>query len=161
MDTIHNLFCFTFFAPLISQFYSEQSLKQNIDIMAPHRVHITGEGIRSMDLTFAGMDKYSRWTTQVTDIRSKTTIILRQQFQESVVCNLHYNWIPQVEDFVLEWGNDFVPTDISTNLEEARRILDQSPPPNPALVRLLREHLTNELHNALRRQNEEREQDPN
>ena len=114
-----------------------------------------------MDLTFAGMDKYSLWTTQVTDIRSKTTIILRQQFQESVVCNLHYNWIPQVEDFVLEWGNDFVPTDISTNLEEARRILDQSPPPNPALVRLLREHLTNELHSALNRRNDERDQDPN
>ena len=129
--------------------------------MTPHRVHITGEGIGLMDLTFTCMDRYGQWTQQVTDIRSGATLILKNQFQDSVICDLHYNWIPQVEDFELEWGNDFVPTDIKTNLEEARRFLDRSPPPNPALVRLLREHLTDELHNALGRQNEERDQDPN
>ena len=115
-----------------------------------------------MDLTFTGMDRYGQWIQQVTNIRSGATLILKNQFQESVICNLHYNWIPLVKDFELEWGNDFVPTDIKTNLEEARRFLDWSPPPNPALVRLLREHLTEELHNALGRQNltEELDQDP-
>ena len=128
--------------------------------MTPYRIHVTGEGIGSMNLTFTDRDGYGKWTNQVTEIRSRATLILNHQFQESVICNLHYNWIPLVEDFELEWGNDFVPTDIKTNLEEARRYLDRSPPPNPALVRLLREHLTEELHNALERQNEERDQDP-
>ena len=114
-----------------------------------------------MDLTFTSMDKYGQWNKQVTDIRSGITFILVNQFQESMICNIHYAWIPQVKDFELTWGSDFVPDDIKTSLEEARRFLDRSPPPNPALVRLLREQLTDELHNALRRQNEEREQDPN
>ena len=92
--------------------------------MTPYRIHVTGEGLGSMDLTFTGMNKYGQWIKQVTDIRSGTTLILANQFQKSVICNLHYAWIPQVKDFEVEWGSDFVLTHIKTNLEEARRFWD-------------------------------------
>ena len=122
----------------------------------PYRTHVTGQGVQPMDLEFTDIPQYQRWIRHVTDIRSGATAILALRFQEAKIIYLHCTWIPNVEQLVHEWGNDFVPSDITANLENARQFLDQSPPLNPALLRILRETLTEELHGALRRENEER-----
>ena len=131
--------------------------------MAPHMVYITGTS--TMKLTFESKEKYDRWKRNVNDIRNGITFILATQYPEPMICNIYNGWIPQVEYFEITWGIDFVPDDIKSSLEEAKRLLDQSPPPNPVLLRLLREQLQDELHTALSRQNDKHEQrnqqDPN
>ena len=126
--------------------------------MPPYQV--TGDGLKSMILTFENFSKSRDWMRQASKIRSNTTTIQEQEYEESVAINLYYTYVPLVKTFVQEWGSDFVPSDIKFNLEEARKFWDQSPP-NPHFVNTIMEHLTDELHNALGRQNEERDQDPN
>ena len=126
-------------------------------------VYITGTS--TMKLTFESKEKYDRWKRNVDDIRNGITFILATQYPEPMICNIYNGWIPQVEYFEITWGTDFVPDDIKSSLEEAKRLLDRSPPPNPVFLRLLREQLQDELHTTLSRQNDEREQrnqqDPN
>ena len=109
-----------------------------------------------MDLEFTNVTEFQRWYQHVTDIRKEATTVLAIRFEEAKVIYLKYTFIPKVEQLVQEWGNDFVPSDITTNLEIARQFLGRSPPPNPALLRILQETLTDELHVALRCENEER-----
>ena len=143
---------------LFSHFYFEQFLKRNTDIMAPHMVYITGTS--TMKLTFESKEKYNQWKRNVDNIRSGITFILATQYPEPMICNIYNGWIPQVEYFEITWGSDFVPDDIKTSLEEAKRFLDadSTPPPNPVLLRMQRDQLEDELSTALRRQNDERKQ---
>ena len=114
------------------------------------RIHITGQGLQSMDLIFTSRAEYQRWTQQVTKIREEATTVLAIRFKEAKIIYLTYTYIPNAEQLGQEWGNDFVPSDITSNLEYARQFLVQSDLPNPALLRILRETLTDELHDALR-----------
>ena len=52
-----------------------------------------------------------------------------------------------------DWGNDFVPSDITVNIVVARQFLDRQPPPNPGILRILQEIRAKgfPLHDALRR----------
>ena len=124
-------------------------------VTMPHRVNITGEGIRSMSLTFEGVPDYQRWIQHVGDVRNKAAYIMTLLVQARVIYLL-FTWIPLADLLVQDWGNDFVPSDITDNIVEARQFLDQQPPPNPALLRILRELRTKELHAALRRFDKER-----
>ena len=84
--------------------------------MPQYRTHVTGEGIESMDLTFNNFGKCQDWVLQVSKIRSNTTTIQEQEYEESVAISLYYTYVPLVEKFVQEWGSDFVPSDIVFNL---------------------------------------------
>ena len=124
--------------------------------MPPYQ--ITGDGLKSMTLEFEDFGKSRVWERQVTKIRSKTTIIQKQKYEESQNISIQYIYIPLVEEFIQEWGVDFVPSDIEFNLESARQFLVKSPP-NPIIVHSLRKHLhdviTDELLIALYHENEE------
>ena len=65
-------------------------------------------------------------------------------------------WIPLANQFVQDWGNDFVPSNITANMVEARQFLDWQSPPNPAILRILRELRAKDLHDALRHFDKER-----
>ena len=119
---------------------------------------VTGDRLKSMILTFENFGKSRDWMRQVRKIRSKTTTIQQQKYEESATISLQYTYIPLVEAFKQEWGIDFVPSDIKFNLESARKCLEKSPP-NPNIVNTIREHLheviTDELLIALYHENEE------
>ena len=108
-----------------------------------------------MDLEFINITLYRKWNRHVTNIRNEAAFVLTLQLQAKIIY-LQSTWIPLAELLVQDWGNNFVPSDITTNLEEARQFLDRSPPPNPALLRILQETLTNELHATLCRDDKER-----
>ena len=113
-----------------------------------YRINVTGEGIKSTSLTFKDVPKYRRWSRNVTDVREETTFILTLSVQARVIYLVSI-WIPLTDRFVQDWGNDFVPSDITANMVEARQFLDRQPPPNPAILRILRELRAEDLHNAL------------
>ena len=126
--------------------------------MPQYQTDVTGEGIKSMFLTFDDFGKYQDWSLQVTKIRSTAATILQQKYEESINISLYHAYMPLVENMVQEFGIDFVPSDIKDNLETARQLLVQLPP-NPIIVHSLREHLhdviTDELLFALYHKNEE------
>ena len=126
--------------------------------MPPYQIFLTGDGLKSMTLEFEDSFKSRVWEQQVTKIRSKTTIILKQKYEESQNISIQYTFLPLVEEFIQEWGVNFVPSDIELNLEIARQFLVKSPP-NPIIVHSLRKHLhdviTDELLIALYHENEE------
>ena len=119
---------------------------------------VTGDELKSMILTFENFGKSRDWMQQASQIRSKTTIILKQKYEESQNISIQYTYLPLVEEFIQEWGVDFVPSDIERNLEIARQFLVKSPP-NPVIVHSLQKHLhdviTDELLIALYHENEE------
>ena len=126
--------------------------------MPQYQIDVTGEGIKSMFLTFDDFGKYQDWSLQVTKIRSTAGTILQQKYEESINISLYHSYLPLVENMVQEFGIDFVPSDIKDNLETARQLLVQLPP-NPIIVHSLRKHLhdviTDELLIALYHENEE------
>ena len=81
-----------------------------------------------MDLEFEDSFKSRVWQQQVTKIRSNTTIILKQKYEESQNISLQYTFLQLVKEFIQEWGVDFVPSNIELNLEIARQFLVKSPP---------------------------------
>ena len=126
--------------------------------MPPYQVFITGEGLKSMSLEFEDSFKSQVWQRQVAKIRNITTIIMKQKYEESHNISIQYTFLPLVEEFIREWGVDFVTSDIELNLEIARQALVKSPP-NPIIVHSLRKHLhdviTDELLITLYHENEE------
>ena len=127
--------------------------RQNTDIMPPHKICNTGNE-PTMKLTFESKGKYNKWKKDVDDLRSGIAFILATQYPEPRISHIYTGWIPQVECFEITWGIDFVPDDIKSSLVKARRLLDQSPPPNPVLLRLP----WDELYAAVRCQNDKRKQ---
>ena len=126
--------------------------------MPPYQIFVTGDGLKSMNLEFEDSFKSQVWQQQVTKIRSMTTIIMKQKYEESQNISIQYTFLPLVEEFIREWGVDFVTSDIELNLEIARQFLVKSPP-NPIIVHSLRKHLhdviTDKLLIALYYENEE------
>ena len=122
--------------------------------MELYQTHVTGEGVQPMDLEFTNITQYQKWSRHVTDIRNEAAFVLTLQLQAKIIY-LQSTWIPLAELLVQDWDNNFIPSDITTNLEEASQFLDRSPPPNPALLRILREICTDKLHAAHCRKNKE------
>ena len=113
--------------------------------------------MESMELTFEDVLEYRRWSRSVTEVREETTFIPTLLVQARVLY-LVSTWIPLTEQFVRDWGNDFVQSDVMVNIVVARQFLDRQPPPNPGILRILREIRAKgfPLHNALRRFEEAR-----
>ena len=107
-----------------------------------------------MKLTFKSKAKYNKWQKDVDNLRSGIAFILATQYPEPRISHIYTGWIPQVMCFEITSGIDFFPDDIKNSLMEARRILDQSAPPNPVLLRLP----WDELYAAVYRQNNKRKQ---
>ena len=101
-----------------------------------YQINVTGEGIESMSLTFKSVPEYRRWSWNITNVRNQTTYVLALSVQARVIY-LVSTWIPLADLFVQDWGNDFVPFDITANMVEARQFLDWQLSPNPALLRIL------------------------
>ena len=116
-----------------------------------YEINATGEGMESMDLTFEYVPEYRRWSRSVTEVREEATFIPTLLVQARVLY-LVYTWIPLTEQFVQDWGNDFVPSNITVNIVVARQFLDRQPAPNPGILCILREIRAEgfPLHDALR-----------
>ena len=84
--------------------------------MPPYQIFLTGDGLKSMTLEFEDSFKSRVWERQVTKIRSKTTIIQKQKYEESQKISIQYTYLPLVKEFIQEWGVNFVPSDIEFNL---------------------------------------------
>ena len=108
--------------------------------------------MESMRLTFEDVPDYRRWSRSVIDVREQT-IVIPMLLVQARVLYLVSTWIPLTKQFVRDWGNDFVPSDITVNIVVARQFLDRQPPPNPGILRILREIRAKDLHDALRRFN--------
>ena len=122
-----------------------------------YEINATEEGTKSMDLTFEDVPEYRQWSRSVTEVMEETTFIPTLLVQARVLY-LVSTWIPLTEQFVQDWGNNFVPSDITVNIVVARQFLDRQPAPNPGILRILREIRAESfpLHDALRRFNEAR-----
>ena len=61
--------------------------------MPPYQIFITGNGLKSLTLEFEDSGKSRVWKQQVTKIRSKTTIILKQKYKESQNISIQYTYL--------------------------------------------------------------------
>ena len=84
-----------------------------------YEINATGEGMESMDLTFEDVPEYQWWSRSITEVREETTFIPTLSVQASVLY-LVSTWISLTKQFVRDWGNDFVPSDITVNIVVAR-----------------------------------------
>ena len=116
-----------------------------------YEITATGEGMESMSLTFKDIPEYRRWSRSVIDVREKT-IFIPTLLAWARVLYLVSAWIPLTKQFVQDWGNDFVPSDITVNIVVARQFLDLQPAPNPSVLSILQEIRAEgfPLHDALR-----------
>ena len=110
-----------------------------------------------MHLDFDSEPDSRRWLQQVGQVRADAARYAGIQSEEVKSVYLACTFIPSGDYLGHVWGDAFVPSDITENLAWARNKV-QSNPPNPALVRIQRQLLTDDLHEALRRQNAERRQ---
>ena len=105
-----------------------------------------------MSLDFDSAPDSKRWLKQVDGIRKDAALVPGIQSKEVLSVYLACTLIPAADKLGHDWGDAFVPSDITENLAWARNKV-QLDPPDPALVRIQRELLTDDLHDALRRQN--------
>ena len=128
-----------------------------VTMSSPYHLNVTGEDFRSMYLVFDSEPDSRRWREHVVRVRAVATRYFGIPSEEVKSVYLACTFIPSGDYLGQVWGDDFVPSDITDNLAWARNEV-RLHPPNPALVRIQRQVLTNDLHETLRRRNAERRQ---
>ena len=123
----------------------------------PHHLTITGEGVKPLQLDFDSEPDSRRWLQQVAVVRADAARYAEIRSEEVKSVYLACTFIPSGDYLGQVWGDDFVPSDITDNLAWARNEV-RLHPPNPALVRIQRQVVTDDLHETLRRRNAERRQ---
>ena len=118
----------------------------------PHHLTITGEGVRTLHLDFDSEPDSRRWLQQVAVVRADAARYAEIRSEEVKSVYLACTFIPSGDYLGHVWGDAYVPSDITENLAWARNKV-QLDPPDPALVRVHRQLLIHDLHDALQRQN--------
>ena len=104
-----------------------------------------------MSLDFDSAPDSKRWFKQVDGIRKDAALVPGIRSKEVLSVYLACTLIPAADKLGHDWSDAFVPSDITENLEWARNKI-QLDPPDPLLFRIQRQLLTNDHHDALRRQ---------
>ena len=103
-----------------------------------YEITATGVEMRLMNLSFEDVPHCQRWGRSMNDVREKSIVVPTLSVQSRVLY-LVFTWVSLTEQFVRDWGNDFVPSDIANNIVVVREFLNQQPAPHSCILDLLQE----------------------